>query len=733
MTARSRVLVIGSGFGGAIAGARIAAAGFDVTIVERGPWRDSIPVRSMGIQDPSPLPTGRHLFGTLVRSIRTGRGRVTLNTRGFLEVYRSRDLHILSASNVGGGSHAYLGLHMRPPDPGYWDAAGLGDAAMERHYATVMERLRTAVPRPDHRPNSGGAHAAAAVLGPVAERVQPLPMGMRFAEDPARPRIVSDGEISRFEARPGRDGTFGSPGGGKTTLDAAYLHEAMRDHGLQVLDLTEARLIRPAGPTGSGRYRVTVRDLRSRRVRDLVADHVFVAAGTVNTLELLLRSRAAAGGLVGMPRLGERFFANGDWAFTCRLPEGRSTSPSIPVEGRVQAQAGFGRAGTRPWPLVILSTLPTADMPLPGFVKRRLWRDVIVAGMGKDRSGTVSLGRHGLVISYDPGVSPIYGEIEDAVAEIAAELGATVKAGGTPTTAHPLGGACLGPSESEAVVDLDGEVFGNPGLHVTDAAALPDAVGGPPSLTIGAWAEHVAERFISRHGPTAPVEPASRREAAVPVRNPERSVMDSWWGRHVVTRVVRSGCRRPGLMVPRRDVLALAEGDVFELGCGDGVNIPLLDDAQVRSYSAIDPSGELLDTARRIAAGATFATDIRRGRGESVPFPDAAFDTVLTAYTMCSVDDPARVLRELRRVLRPGGSILFIEHGLAPERAVQRWQRRLDPVSTRLLGNCHMSREVSGAFDRAGFDTERLGCEYVPDTPSFAGWVEWGVARPSRR
>ncbi|MCV7152692.1 methyltransferase domain-containing protein [Mycolicibacterium pyrenivorans] len=722
----TRIVVIGSGFGGAIPAARLAEAGFEVILLERGPWRDSVPVRSIGIRSRAPLPTGRHLVGGFLRSIRTPRGRVTLNKRGFLEVYLSKGLKILSASNVGGGSHAYLGLHMRPPEPGYWDAAGLSDTGMERHYETLMERMGTTVPGPAHRRNSIGKLVERSSVLSTDDVAAALPMGLRLPDEPDSPQLISNDGLSRMEAAPGRDGTFGSPGGGKTTLDAAYLYAAMRDHGLQVHDLTEAVLVRPAGPAAAGRWRVTARNLRSGRVRDHFADHVFVAAGTVGTLDLLLRSRQAQHGLTGMPRLGEKFFANGDLAFTCRLPDRRMTRPSIAVDGAVRCVDGIRPLGERAWPLLIVSTLPTGDLPLPKFLKRRLRRDVIIAGMGKDRGGRVRLVGNRLVVEYEPDTNPIYRDVAEAVAIVAAELGTTVSKPGTPTTAHPMGGACLADSPDRGVVNLGGEVFGHPGLYVTDAAALPQPVGGPPSLTIGAWAEHVAERFIEKNAP------ADRRGVPVGKKSiPTQTAMDGWWGRHVVTRVVRDGCRRPALMSARDELLAHAHGAVFELGCGDGINIPLLDEPRITSYTAIDPSDELLLRARDVAAGHRIPADIRWGVGEDVPFPDASFDTVITSYALCSVRSPHEVLREMRRILRPDGVVLYLEHGLAPDRAVRRWQRRVDPISTRLLGNCHMSRSISDSFGHAGFTVERLGAAYADGLPRFAGWLEWGVARPA--
>lgn len=204
---------------------------------------------------------------------------------------------------------------------------------------------------------------------------------------------------------------------------------------------------------------------------------------------------------------------------------------------------------------------------------------------------------------------------------------------------------------------------------------------------------------------------------------------NSWWDRHVVSKVVRCGCRRPELMAIRDSVLPLVEGDVFELGCGDGINIALLDAGKVRSYSAVEPAPDLRASALEVAAQQPFPCDIRDACGEALPFADRQFDTVLVTFTLCSVAEPAKVLQELRRILKPDGSILYLEHGLAPDRGVQKWQRRIDPLSTRLLGNCHMSRPVTASFVAAGFETECLGSEYAPSLPRYAGWLEWGRAR----
>lgn len=104
---------------------------------------------------------------------------------------------------------------------------------------------------------------------------------------------------------------------------------------------------------------------------------------------------------------------------------------------------------------------------------------------------------------------------------------------------------------------------------------------------------------------------------------------------------------------------------------------------------------------------------------------------MITSYTLCSVRNPQAVLHEIRRILRPGGVVLYLEHGLAPDPAVRRRQRLVDPISTRLLGNCHMSRPVSDSFRQAGFTIERIGAAYAEGLPRYTGWLEWGIARPA--
>jgi SAM-dependent methyltransferase len=122
-------------------------------------------------------------------------------------------------------------------------------------------------------------------------------------------------------------------------------------------------------------------------------------------------------------------------------------------------------------------------------------------------------------------------------------------------------------------------------------------------------------------------------------------------------------------------------------------------------------------------------TDIRHGVGEDIPFQDGSFDTVVCTYTLCSVADQPRAIAEMRRILRPGGQLLFLEHGRAPDSGPRKWQRRIEPVWKRLAGNCHLTRQVGAALRGGGFADEPLGQCYLPGAPRWAGWMEWGVGR----
>lgn len=202
----------------------------------------------------------------------------------------------------------------------------------------------------------------------------------------------------------------------------------------------------------------------------------------------------------------------------------------------------------------------------------------------------------------------------------------------------------------------------------------------------------------------------------------------AWWDDAVVSRIIRCGCATESIMEIRRDVVPLARGSVFELGCGGGINQQLYDPALVTSFAGLDPGRKLLEHARTEATNKGWKADIRQGYGEAIPFDDDSFDTVVCTFTLCSVTSHSQTLAELRRVLKPGGTFLYAEHGRAPDADVARWQERIDPVWSKIFGNCHLSRPVTAAIEKAGFAATPVAQKYGAQGPRFAGWMEWGSA-----
>ncbi|HEX3699189.1 MAG TPA: class I SAM-dependent methyltransferase [Phenylobacterium sp.] len=206
--------------------------------------------------------------------------------------------------------------------------------------------------------------------------------------------------------------------------------------------------------------------------------------------------------------------------------------------------------------------------------------------------------------------------------------------------------------------------------------------------------------------------------------------MTSLYDRWILPKLLGLACASPPMMKQRAKIVPKAQGRVLELGVGMGLNLRFYDPAKVSEVIGVDPSPELRAVAEAAERDPALRVRVEDGTAEALPFEDKSFDMVVCTFTLCSVCAPPQALGEARRVLKPGGRLLFCEHGLAPEADVARWQRRIEPVWKRIAGGCHLTRPVAGAIKAAGFKMESLETMYVPRTPRFAGWNEWGSARP---
>jgi len=201
------------------------------------------------------------------------------------------------------------------------------------------------------------------------------------------------------------------------------------------------------------------------------------------------------------------------------------------------------------------------------------------------------------------------------------------------------------------------------------------------------------------------------------------------YNKYILPRVLNCSCGSKPINHQRNKIVPLAEGIVLDIGIGSGLNIPFYDKSKIKYLYGLDPSKELIEMARSMANLNQIEIEFLECGAENIPLFDNSIDTVLITYTMCTIPDVTLSISEIRRVLKNNGKLLFCEHGLAPDPNIAKWQKRINPIWNKIAGGCNLNRNIPELIASSGFKVSNMEEMYLPNTPKFAGYNYWGVAR----
>ena len=202
----------------------------------------------------------------------------------------------------------------------------------------------------------------------------------------------------------------------------------------------------------------------------------------------------------------------------------------------------------------------------------------------------------------------------------------------------------------------------------------------------------------------------------------------SLYEKYVLPKFLNCACGSKPVARQREKVVPLAEGRVLEIGIGSGLNLPFYDKTKVDEIWGLDPSEELSEMARTVATQEGMKVNFISSGAEEIPLPDDHFDSVLITYTMCTIPEVIRANKEIRRVLKEQGKMIFCEHGVAPDDNIRKWQKRINPFWGKIAGGCNINRNIPSLIQESGFDIVEMEEMYLPNTPKIAGYNFWGYA-----
>ena len=202
----------------------------------------------------------------------------------------------------------------------------------------------------------------------------------------------------------------------------------------------------------------------------------------------------------------------------------------------------------------------------------------------------------------------------------------------------------------------------------------------------------------------------------------------SFYENHVLPHLINAACGTRSVQRQREKVVPEARGRVLEIGMGSGLNLSFYDPDRVEFVWGLEPSEGMRRKARRRQEASPVEVRWLDLPGEEIPLDDNSADTVVLTYTLCTIPEARQALAQMHRVLKPGGTLLFCEHGEAPDASVRKWQDRINPVWRRVAGGCNLNRPIVDLVREADFGIQSVETAYLPGTPKFAGFNYWGAA-----
>lgn len=201
--------------------------------------------------------------------------------------------------------------------------------------------------------------------------------------------------------------------------------------------------------------------------------------------------------------------------------------------------------------------------------------------------------------------------------------------------------------------------------------------------------------------------------------------------RYVLPKIIDITCGMGNVMKARSRIVPKATGEVLEIGIGSGLNLQFYDPETVSSIVGVDPAAEMQTLGRKRAAAINIPVEMVAVDVQGIHAETDRFDTIVMTFTLCSINDPISALQEMGRILKPGGRLLFCEHGLAPDPSVERWQHQLTPLWQPIAGGCHLNRDIPALIEAGGFIIEDLSAEYLPGprpmTYVYSGWAHQAI------